>query len=142
MNDNFTALVNAITALQTRVTALESTTAVDSSVTTVGSYAVVNGAQKTGTVAGYLTLHGGVIIEWGTVTQSSNSSGLTTTVTLPKAFPTGLLYANASCGFGINADSAYFTDLANSSNTKVAFMRRNPSNSSSGVDFTWIAVGY
>jgi hypothetical protein len=142
MNDNFTALVSAINALQARVAALEST-AVDSSVTDAGAYAVSGSGSsvKAGTKSGYLTLHGGLIIEWGTV-AGNLASGTVSTVTFPKAFPNGLLYCNASIAYGDNTDTAIYFNLATSDKTKASFERRNNNNSFPSGDYTWIAVGY
>ncbi len=130
VNANFAALSAAVVALQTKlaadealITALQSTSAIDASVTSP---------------AGYLNLHGGLVLQWGDATDVATQGSKV--ITFPKAFAHGLLFAAATASNGNNTVNDW--SITASSLTSVTFLRANWSTQNNASAFMWFAVGY
>jgi len=132
MNANFTALLSAINSMQTtiatqaaQIAALQSTSNLDSSLASPN---------------GYLNLHGGLALQWGTASASSAGHGTLTTITFPTGFANAVVYANATPNFNVTTQSIWY--LISTTKTTATFQRSNNNNYDTGTTFKWLAVGY
>ena len=99
---------------------------------------------------GYITLPGGLIIEWGSITSTSTGSFPNGTGTFPLAFPNAcfVVVGNANATINNNAlnISGNVPICAFSISSKTNFVWRMDSNEgnnfSSGVTLNWIAIGH
>jgi hypothetical protein len=89
---------------------------------------------------GYLDLQGGLTLQWGTATGVAVQGS--TTITFPKAFANGLLFASATTGNGTSTNCVNDWSITGSSSTSVTFLRANWSSENNATSFMWFAVGY
>lgn len=127
-------LVNALGGTPSAPTA-----AVNTSTTQLATTAFANPASLL-SANGYVKLPSGVIMQWGSATASAATSGTSTVVTFPLAFPTGLTFASAVCNFAVVGTSAW--NLTASTTTTMTLQRSNNASTDTGTAFKWFAIGY
>lgn len=100
----------------------------------------VNNPIQSKTTNGYVTLPGGVIVQWGTATAALTSGG-TSSHTFPIPFPNACQTLN----FTFNASTIASTSaLVYNAKTTTGFttIRQNNANADTFTTFNWVAVGY
>jgi hypothetical protein len=96
------------------------------------------GMAKSISTSGYLTLPGGIIMQWGEAT--TNASGVAS-VTLPIAFPAGILTMLTNDGEGTAANVAYGGVAKNGlTGITLTYARGGAANNAAAV--FWLALGY
>lgn len=85
---------------------------------------------------GYMTFPGGLILQWGEYTGTTNQP----TITFPISFPTKVLYVDGMYIYSTNAWQ--INPFAVTVNNWVANQFNPNNNAPVGVPFVWFAVGY
>jgi hypothetical protein len=82
---------------------------------------------------GFMAFPGGIVMQWG---EASVSAGASVAITLPTAFPTGPLWAQAGLKSSVNSDSNMSVVSLSASQITV----RNGTSATQTI--TWLAIGY
>jgi hypothetical protein len=93
---------------------------------------------------GYIKLSDGLIIQWGSGSASAATSGTSTSVTFPIAFPTNAYMVNVNLSNTITGGGQAGTSntvVTALSTTGYTWVRGNNANQDSFRDYFWIAIG-